>query len=219
MRGIGRRDVVCSVAGEADDRESRALLHSGAATFVASFRIIQAASFRSCFACGTEHRSHGELAYNHQAGFSSPNDDVSREIPHPSATCVPIYITSIGAANGFTDPSKDNTDTVNDLREQLDGRDGIIVVPTREEAVIVLVVLQRETAGLHMAFGGAARDRAVHVKFLFNGTESDMSAAAASGTIGSGGAWGRAAKKIAKQVEEWVKTNRAKLAAVAQVAR
>jgi len=32
---------------------------------------------------------------------------------------VPVFITSAGAANGYTDPSKDNLDTVRDLWDEM----------------------------------------------------------------------------------------------------
>lgn len=77
---------------------------------------------------------------------------------------------------------------------------------------VVLVVMNRETAQLTAGvFGGAARDRMIRVKFIANGTESEMSASAQGGTLASGGAWGKAAGKIAKQVEDWVKVNGSKL--------
>ncbi len=41
-----------------------------------------------------------------------------------------------------------------------------------------------------------------------------MSASAENAQIGSGGAWGRAAKKLANQIEDWVKSNHAKLVQV-----
>jgi hypothetical protein len=54
------------------------------------------------------------------------------------------------------------------------------------------------------------------VKFIFKDSETEMSASAAGGTLSSGGAWGKAAGKVAKQVEEWVVANRAKLTETAE---
>jgi len=127
-------------------------------------------------------------------------------------TLVPVFVTSAGAQSGFTDPNKQNVDTVKDLRDDLRGKKGIRVVDARDEAGIVLTVLSRDKAGLTAGmFGGAARDVNLHVKFAFKEFETEMTASAQGGTLGSGGAWGRAAGKIAKQVEEWVKANRQKL--------
>jgi len=49
------------------------------------------------------------------------------------------------------------------------------------------------------------------VKFQYKDFETEMSGSAQGGTLSSGGAWGRAAGKVAKQVEQWVKANREKL--------
>jgi hypothetical protein len=51
----------------------------------------------------------------------------------------------------------------------------------------------------------------VRVTFSYNGHETEMSASAQGGTLSSGGAWSKAAGKVAKQVEEWVKANAARL--------
>jgi hypothetical protein len=78
--------------------------------------------------------------------------------------------------------------------------------------VIVLVVLNRETAQTTAGFlGSPARDRMVRVKFMYGDFETEMSGSAQGGTLGSGGAWGKAAGKVIKQVDEWVTTNRSKL--------
>jgi hypothetical protein len=128
---------------------------------------------------------------------------------------VSIFVTSDGAANGFTDPNKGNQDTMKDLRDSLKGRKTIALVESREAADIVLVVMSREkaqvTAGV---FGGDARDVTVRVKFIYKETETEMSASAQGGGMMSGGAWGKAAGKVAKQVEQWIEANRAKLAEV-----
>lgn len=125
---------------------------------------------------------------------------------------VRVFVTSVGAANGFTDPNKDNQDTMKDIRESLKGRKAIIVTDQREEAAIVLVVMNREKAQITAGFLGApARDCIVRVKFMFRDNETEMSGSAQGGTLGSGGAWSKAAGKVAKQVEQWVSANRAQL--------
>jgi hypothetical protein len=57
----------------------------------------------------------------------------------------------------------------------------------------------------------SARDCTVRVKFIFHDAETEMAGSAQGGTLGSGGAWTKAAKKVAKQVDEWVVANKAKL--------
>lgn len=86
---------------------------------------------------------------------------------------------------------------------------GSIVFRARRRSWFVRV-LKRETAHVTAGFlGAAARDRTIRVKFA--DVETELTASAQGGTLGSGGAWGKAAKKIAKQVEAWVTTNRTKL--------
>jgi hypothetical protein len=125
---------------------------------------------------------------------------------------VRVFVTSAGAANGFTDPSKDNQDTTKDLRDVVKGHKSIALAESRDDAVIVLTVMNRETAQVTAGLlGGPARDRTVRVKFICNDFETEMSASAQGGTLGSGGAWGRAAGKVINQVDDWVKANRSKL--------
>ena len=60
---------------------------------------------------------------------------------------VPVFVTSVGAANGFTDPNRDNQDTVKDLRDSLKGyKKELTLIDKREQAVIVLIVQNREKA-------------------------------------------------------------------------
>lgn len=135
-------------------------------------------------------------------------------------TRVPIFVTSIGATDGMTDPNKENQDTMKDLRDSLKGRKGIVLTDRRDDATIVLVVQSREKAQMTVSpmsgilGGGPSRDCIVRVKFLYNGTETEMSGSANGGALMSGGAWGKAAGKVAKQVEQWIDANREKLAAV-----
>jgi hypothetical protein len=119
-----------------------------------------------------------------------------------------VFITSAGAVNGLTDPSRDNADTVKDLRNSLKNSKLVTLVNSRDEAKIVLVVMNRETGEVTAGyFGDPARDRIIRVKFVHNQDETVMTASAQGGAGASGGAWGKAAGKIAKQVEQWVKAN------------
>ncbi len=124
-----------------------------------------------------------------------------------------FYVTSAGATNGFTDPNKDNRDTVEDLVKKLKGKKMVSVVQSQEEAKVVVVVMNRElSSGGHGGLWTAnARDVTVRIKLLVDGVEADMSASSEKAQIGSGGAWGRAASKLANQIEDWVKANRARL--------
>jgi len=130
-----------------------------------------------------------------------------------SAQPIPFFVTTAGTSSGFTDPSKDNADTLRDLVGYLRNKKTLKLVAAREQARVVVVVMNRElSSGGHGGlFSGNARDVTVRIKLLVDGAEADMSASAEKAQIGSGGAWGRAAKKLANQIENWVKANHAKL--------
>lgn len=129
-------------------------------------------------------------------------------VPAIAQSKVPVYVTSAGAQNGMTDPSKDNRDTVKDLREAIADRKSLTVAQDRDSAAIVLIVMGRETQGVTAGFlGNPARDRSIRVQFHYGDVQTEMSASAQGGTLGSGGSWGKAAGKIAKQVDQWVAKN------------
>src|SRR4051812_42697629 len=99
---------------------------------------------------------------------------------------VKVYVTSVGASAGFTDPSKDNRDTVKDLRDEIRDRKSLVVAESREDAQIVLTVLGRETAGVAAGvLGGPARDRTIRVKFEAGEIQTELTASAQGGTMGS----------------------------------
>lgn len=131
----------------------------------------------------------------------------------PGPTRIRVFVTSIGAAGGFTDPNKDNQDTMKDLRDSLRHYNkDLALVDVPDEATIVLTVMNREKAQVTAGFLGApARDCIVRVKFSFKAFETEMSGSAQGGTLTSGGAWSKAAGKVAKQIDQWITANRAKL--------
>lgn len=127
---------------------------------------------------------------------------------------ISVYVTSVGASDGMTDPNKENQDTVKDLRDSLKGKKNVVPIDKRDEATIVLVVQSREKAQITASPMGAilgsgpSRDCTVRVKFIYKTTESELSGSAAGGTMSSGGAWSKAAGKVAKQVEQWIEANK-----------
>lgn len=125
---------------------------------------------------------------------------------------VPVYVTSIGAQGGLTDPSKDNRDTVKNLVDDIKDTRELVLVERPEDAAIILTVLGRQTEGMTAgAFGYPDRDRTVRVRFQAGELTTDLSASARGGALASGGAWSKAAGKIVDQVKEWVKANRSAL--------
>jgi hypothetical protein len=123
-----------------------------------------------------------------------------------------IYVTSAGAVDGRTDPSKDNQDSVKDVRGALNKK-VFTLVDRPEDAVIVLRIMGRDidrrvsTGKLGSVLGGKSTDQGVKLlaTLEYRGTPSDLSASVV-GEQGFG-VWTRAAKKIADQVEAWVKDN------------
>jgi hypothetical protein len=131
---------------------------------------------------------------------------------------VAVYVTSAGASAGFTDPSKGNLDTVKDLRESLSKfKADVRLVDTRDEAQIVLTVQDRGTGDARggLAIGSAeSRDYQIRVKFQAGSLDTELIAKVASDpqlAPFTGGAWGKAAGKIAKQVRDWIAANRGQL--------
>ncbi len=95
---------------------------------------------------------------------------------------MPVFVTSVGAIDGFTDPNKDNQDTMKDLRDSLRGyKKEVTVVDKREQALVVLVVQSREKAQGTASVLGPGRDCTVRIKFVFRDTETDMSGSAMGG--------------------------------------
>jgi hypothetical protein len=124
-------------------------------------------------------------------------------------TAVTVYVTSVGAVNGFTDPSTENQETVKDLREKIHEHKGLRLTDVREQATIVLVA-ERSLGGFHFALSGAHKDHTVKAKALVQGTEIDL-AATAGGGYATQHPWGSAAGKVVDQLDKWVVANRAKL--------
>lgn len=131
-------------------------------------------------------------------------------------TAVPVFVTSIGASGGMTDPNKENQDTVRDLQRAIQDRKGLTLVDARDAARLVIVVQNREKAQITAGVFGAARDCTVRVTLIYQGHESEMAASAQGGTLASGGAWKKAAGKVASQLEQWVAANHATLTASAR---
>lgn len=125
---------------------------------------------------------------------------------------VPVFVTSAGAANGLSDPNKDNQDSVKDLRNSLKGKKGLTLVESAEDATLVLTVHNRGRSQYTASVFGPGRDVSLNVTLTYKGNESLLSATALGGTGITGGAWKKAAGKIAEQVETWAKTNREALA-------
>jgi hypothetical protein len=114
---------------------------------------------------------------------------------------ISVYVTSIGAVEGMTDPSKGNLDSVKDIRNSITKRKALALVDTRADAVILLVVMGRKTTFMD--------GNTIQVKMICKGVETDLTGSPTFGLRPP--TWGKAADSVAKQVEQWVIANRAKL--------
>lgn len=129
---------------------------------------------------------------------------------------VPVYVTSVGAKSGMTDPSKDNRDTVKNLVDKIKGKHDLELVQRPEDAAIVLTVLGREVSpeSSNIWTGAPARDKTVRVKFEAGELATELTATASNNSLGmDAGRWTQAAGKIVDQVVVWVKENPSRLAA------
>ncbi len=115
---------------------------------------------------------------------------------------VPVFVTSIGAANGVTDPNQDNRDSVKDLSGWLKKQKGVRLVTTASESQIVVTVVGRER-GAKMATG---TEHILRAELKVGDRVTPM-------TVERTGGWEYPAIAMAKQIGEWVRANQHTLAA------
>lgn len=123
-------------------------------------------------------------------------------VPHGP---VPIFITSVGATNGLTDPSKDNQDSVKDAENALNGHKALTLAPSRDVAAIVLVIQNRGSGNAIAVGPTSVAECTLRAKFVYQGTESELSGSIGCGVLG--GPWKKAAGRLIDQVDAWVKAN------------
>jgi hypothetical protein len=134
---------------------------------------------------------------------------------------VPVYVTSVGAQQGLTDPSQANRDSVKDIQQKVAKSHDLRLAETSETATVTLVVVGRKQAErLARLSGGDHYDYVLEVRLLTGDVNATLSAAvsgegiadAGLGKLSSMGQWGRAAAQIVTQVEAWVRANVKQLA-------
>ena len=130
-------------------------------------------------------------------------------------TVIPVFVKGEGAAGGFTDPSKDRQDSIKDLLKKLKDSRAIRLVESESDAVVVLEVLSRETKRETNAFALlGSRQNKSYLTVRLSAGEYSTEFTADGGSSGLVTGYKKAAGKIAKQLEEWVKANRDKLLAL-----
>jgi hypothetical protein len=126
---------------------------------------------------------------------------------------ISVVVLAGGSSTEFTDPSEDREHSAKDIMDALSGSKVVRTVRSEADAVIVIEVLARESKDRVSAFSGVygrKSESTVHVRLTAGGEFSTE-------FEGSGGGNGvltdyrGAAKRIAKQVNDWVEANSAKL--------
>lgn len=129
---------------------------------------------------------------------------------------IPVFVKSGTTAGGFTDPSKDRQDSMNDLVKKLKDSKSVRSVDSEEEAVAILEVLDRETkreSNINTALFGSRQNKSYLTVRLTAG-EYSAEFTGESGSKGVLKGYGAAAGKVVKQLEDWVKVNRDRLLAL-----
>jgi hypothetical protein len=134
----------------------------------------------------------------------------SAQSPPPAK--IPVFVTSSGAGDGFTDPDGARQDAVKDLTQAVSGKDKTLtVVAKRDDSLVVLTVLSRQKGG----FWGPGNT--MRVKLAVKGFETEVVATVRGGAIWQGySQWGPVAGRVATEVEKWVVANRDRIAAPAE---
>jgi len=137
----------------------------------------------------------------------------------PSASDrIAVFIKAAGAEGGFTDPSKDRSDSVKDLINRLRDSRTVQLAASQADAVVLLEVLSRETRretnGWTFVTGDRQNKSYVTVRLTAGEYSTEFTGESrSSGMVKN---YRDAAKKIVSQVEEWVNANRDRLLALAK---
>jgi hypothetical protein len=135
---------------------------------------------------------------------------VGGSAPSAAGKKVAVFVTSIGAAPGMTDPNKDNQDAMEDLATLVDDQPELKTVTRRENAKIVLVVQSSEYVNVP---GNPAPESRITAKLVSGRTESTFAGVGHMRVAGIDQQMLRAlaARAVARQVNDWVTANRAKI--------
>lgn len=135
--------------------------------------------------------------------------DCNQQSAQDGHSPVPIFVVTT-SPEGFTQ-AKQVKDSTKDIIGSLKGKKGICLTERREDALVVVEVLGREKAQVTASVFGSGRDVTVAAKLTAGTFETVISESALGGTLMAGGAWGKAAGKVAKRIAEWVQENKEQL--------
>lgn len=128
---------------------------------------------------------------------------------------VPVFVRSVANADGFTDPSKARRDSLKDLLNKVKDSKVLRVADSEADAVAILEVLdrqtRRETNAWALLDGGQQNKSTLLVRLIAGPYATEFEGEAKSSGIYTG--YKDAAKKVVRQVEDWVQANRERLTA------
>lgn len=135
----------------------------------------------------------------------------------PAQAAVPVAIV-VPVAQFEDQAQRERLDSAIDLRRQLDKRSSVVVVDP-PGAVITLEIVGRweeaqETRAISRTTSRAYRDKVLRVKLSIGEYSTEIVGRSVGGEYSFSTSWGVAAGDVARQVEKWVTTNRAKLPAL-----
>jgi|KBSMisStandDraft_5_1062788.scaffolds.fasta_scaffold759170_1 hypothetical protein len=132
---------------------------------------------------------------------------VGGSVPTAAGKKVAIFVTSIGAAPGMTDPNKDNQVATEDLAALVDDQPQLKTVKRRENAKIVLVVQSSEYVDVP---GNPALESRITARLVSARTELIFAGVGHLRVPGIDPQMLRAlaARAVARQVNDWVAANR-----------
>lgn len=128
---------------------------------------------------------------------------------------VALFVTTIGASDGFTDPNREHRDSAAEIVKALKRSEHIRVVTDRKAAKLVLTVMKREREPMGRAPIGAIGpgvQTTLTANLLVAGKSIEISGVGQGGAGSTDAAWTQAAFKVADQVHRWVQENRTALA-------
>jgi hypothetical protein len=135
--------------------------------------------------------------------------------PSAAGAPIPLFVKSAQATGGFTDPDKGRADSVKNLVDRLKNTASVRLVPTPEEAVIVLEVLGREKKPGRSVLWGRKEEVSLGVQVTAGEYSAEFTGASNTNKgFGVVGNYGRAAGEVVKQLDAWVKANQEPLQAL-----
>lgn len=112
-----------------------------------------------------------------------------------------FVFTSEAKSTPPTEEEQGRLDSVRDVREALAKKTGLAIVPTAEEATVLIEVIGREKRDASGGFGGTSitplGDTLIRVHLTYEQQETDIKGVGA-------GYWGRAAKDVADKAFKWI---------------